>query len=104
MNIEQITSNIKTILELDETEDTLLTVLISKAVNDVIAECNDTFDNGFPTPLESVIEDLVIYRYNRRGSEGFSNERQGEWTITHSNDIPFEILRRLFKYRKMRVL
>jgi hypothetical protein len=107
MNKEAILSNVFTLLGVSD--NVLLPLLVDKAEKDIKVFCNDKFkdENGediFPEELESALEDLVVYRYNRRGAEGFKSEGQGDKNTSYSDDIPVDIKNRLYRYRKMRVI
>lgn len=115
MDKAQILSNIKLLLGITSTEtNDLLNLLINRTEQNIKVFCNndfmeDTDDDGvkdtyiFPTELESTLEDLVVYKYNRLGAEGLDREKLGSREVQFSNDIPKDIQLRLYPYRKMRV-
>lgn len=90
------------------TDDALFNLLINKAEKDIKVFCNDEFKDedgtdAFPENLESALEDLVVYRYNRRSTEGMKSENQGDRSASFTDDIPVDIKNRLYRYRKLRV-
>jgi len=105
---EQILSNVKLLSGyIDGSKDTLLSLLIDKAEKDIKVFCNNDFmvegEYQFPEPLESVLEDLVLFRFNRLYSEGYSSETLGSRSVTFTDGLPKEIKMRLYPYRLMRV-
>ncbi len=107
MDKEAVLDNIKTLLGVNDTsKDKLFNLLISKAESDISVFCNNSFfvedEYVFPKALESVLEDLVIYRYGRLGSEAYQSETLGGKSVTYNTDIPQDIKTRLYPYRLMR--
>jgi len=105
---ETVLSNVRMLLGLTTNDkDSLISLLIDKAEQDIKVFCNNSFEvNGeyqFPDELQSVLEDIVIYRYQRLGAEAFQQESMGNKSVTYTTDIPNDIKARLYPFRKMRV-
>lgn len=93
--------NIKTLLGidlLDTSKDTLLNLLIDRATEFVKDYCNIDDTTG----LETIIEELVILRYNKLSYEGKKGESLGSYSVTFEDDIPVDVKKRLNRYRKVR--
>lgn len=92
----------------DDVEDILLNRYIEKAYDDLVLYLNNDFtdEDGnslYPREMDSVIEDMVIYRYRNRGTEGKTHESIGNYSYSKSNnDIPPEIKKRIIRFRKVR--
>lgn len=105
---ELLLGNIKLMLGIADNErDSLIYMLIGKAEKDIKMFCNRSFseEDGdyFPEELESVVEDLVLYRLNRIGAEGVKSETLGSRSVTFTDGLPDDIKVRLYPYRRMRV-
>lgn len=90
-------------------EDLILNRYIEKAYDDLVLYLNNNFEdekgnNIYPKELDSVIEDLVIYRYRNRGTEGKVQESIGDYSYTkaQNTDIPADIKKRIIRFRKVR--
>ena len=93
----------------DDMEDILLNRYIEKAYDDLVLYLNNDFTDKdgnslYPREMDSVIEDMVIYRYRNRGTEGKTHESIGNYSYTKAsnNDIPPEIKKRITRFRKVR--
>lgn len=104
--MSSLLKEIKLLLRITENEeDTLLKRLIENALEWVEVECNLTeIDiDDLPRGLKAVIVDMVIFRYTVLGKEGISSENIVELSYTYGEDYPEYILRRLKRFRKLRV-
>lgn len=96
--------NIKTLLDIDlqdTSKDAKLSLYITKATRSVLTYCNIT---ELPTELESVVEDIVIIKYNRSGSEGLKSESVGPLTSNFDDIISGTIKVELDNYKKIKVI
>ena len=75
-------------------EDALLEILISQAEDD--AKAITKRDRLFG--LDSVIERMVVYLYNRRGSEGLSKESYTGASYEYTEGYPQDIMDALGRY------
>lgn len=92
--------NIKTLLGLtDESKDELLNVLIGGAIEDAI---NYTQDENIEEKASATIERMVIYNYNRMGTEGLNSESYSGVSYNYDNDYPESIMRGLRAVRKVK--
>ena len=94
-------NTIKTLLGLeDDTEDSLIQVLISSAINEALNYCH--IDDFIPE-LEATIIDMVIFKYNRlkAKADGVDSESYSGVSMSYSKDYPEAILRQLKAYRKV---
>ncbi len=89
--------NIKTLLGLtDNSKDQILQLLINLATDDAISKtgCSDEKE------LQSVITEMVIYKYNRLGTEGLNSESYSGISYNYSSDYPESILSALSAIKK----
>ena len=81
----------------DNTKDDLLTLLIEQAVEEAIVythnECVDE--------LNSSIIQMVVYKYNRIGTEGVDSEGYSGVSFQYTSDYPENIMRGLRAKRKV---
>lgn len=90
--------DIKLLLGITSTDkDELLELLINQAENDamVFTKRDDV------SMLESTINQMVIYNYNRLGTEGLDSEGYSGVSFSYSADYPESILRSLRAKRKI---
>lgn len=84
----------------DESKDDLLTILIETAIDEALAythrDCVDELDT-------SIIQ-MVVYKYNRIGTEGVDSENYSGVNFNYSADYPESIMRGLRSKRKVVVL
>lgn len=84
----------------DESKDNLLTILIETAIDEALAythrDCVDELDT-------SIIQ-MVVYKYNRIGTEGVDSENYSGVSFNYSADYPESIMRGLRSKRKVVVL
>ena len=81
--------DIKTLLGLNSDEkDEVIQLLVNLATDDAVAKtgCNDILY------LQSVITEMVIYKYNRLGTEGLESENYSGITYKYESDYPESIL------------
>lgn len=83
----------------DTSKDNLLTVLIESASNEAL---NYTHNDDLQS-LEHCICSMVVYQYNRLGTEGVDSEDYSGVSFNYSTDYPENIIRQLKAYRKLRV-
>ena len=81
----------------DNTKDDLLTLLIEQAVEEAIVythnECVDE--------LNTSIIQMVVYKYNRIGTEGVDSEGYSGVSFQYTSDYPENITRGLRAKRKV---
>lgn len=81
----------------DNTKDDLLTLLIEQAVEEAIVythnECVDE--------LNTSIIQMVVYKYNRIGTEGVDSEGYSGVSFQYTSDYPDNIMRGLRAKRKV---
>lgn len=81
----------------DNTKDNLLTLLIEQAVEEAIVythnECVDE--------LNTSIIQMVVYKYNRIGTEGVDSEGYSGVSFQYTSDYPENIMRGLRAKRKV---
>lgn len=94
--------NIKLLLGLtdDDSKDEILMILIQRAIN----EAKNYTHNDSIVDYENVIDDMVIFQFNRLGTEGISAESYSGVTFNYSADYPESILRQLRSHRKVMVI
>lgn len=81
----------------DDTKDDLLTLLIEQAIEEALNYTHqDSIDN-----LSSTIISMVVYKYNRLGTEGLDSEGYSGVSFGYSTDYPESIMRTLKSQRKL---
>lgn len=89
---------IKLLLNITGTDkDDLLALLIDKCTDQVIAYTHNPDSVPF---LEGTICDMVVYTYNRLGTEGLNSENYSGLSFSYTADYPESILRSLRAKRK----
>ena len=90
--------NIKLLLGISSTEkDALLLLLIQQAED----EAKDFTHREDVCELQSTIEKMVVYNYNRLGTEGLNSESYSGVSYNYTTDYPEQILKMLKRYRKI---
>lgn len=93
--------NVKLLLGITSADkDELLELLISQAT----AEAKQMTQNDDTQALKVVITKMVIYNYNRLGTEGLNSESYSGVSYSYSADYPESLLREISAYRKLRIL
>ena len=91
---------VKLLLGITSTEkDELLLFLIEKASDEAR---NITHRNDIEG-LENVICDMVVYNYNRIGTEGLKKETYSGVTYEYTDEYPSFIYKQLIGFRKIMV-
>ena len=86
----------------DNSQDPLINALISSYTQQVL---NMTNLDVLPVELYPVIQDLVIQRYNKLGSEGMKQENRGAVAQYFSDEeFTSAIKKQIAKFKKVRVL
>lgn len=80
----------------DSSKDELIEVLIDGAVEDAVAITGNKY---IQDELPNTIVKMVVYNYNRLGTEGLENESYSGVTYNYSNGYPQDILNTLNKKR-----
>ena len=81
----------------DDTKDDLLTLLIEQATEEAITYTHQ--DNA--EDLNTAISKMVVYNYNRIGTEGLDSESYTGASYSYSTDYPDAIMRILKSKRKI---
>ena len=93
---------IKTLLNItDDSQDNLLNLLIALCSDEAMAYCN--LNHSIPE-LETPIIYMVVERYNKIGSEGLDNINTNGITENYIINYSDNILNKLKRYRKMKVI
>ena len=90
--------DIKLLLGITSTDkDKLIKLLINLATEDArtISRRQDVSE------LEGIITQMVVFNYNRLGTEGLDSETYSGVSYSYSADYPENILRALKRYRKL---
>ena len=81
----------------DDTKGDLLTLLIEQAIEEALNYTHqDSIEN-----LRSTIISMVVYKYNRLGTEGLDSEGYSGVSFGYSSDYPDSIMRALKSQRKL---
>lgn len=101
MDINNIISRVKTLLKIDNNDiDNLLTELVNIIIDYVKLYLNTT---DISNVSDSVIVEMVISRYNKLGSEGYSKEVVDKLSVDYK-DLIEEYSPILNRYRKLKTL
>lgn len=94
--------NIKLLLNIqDNSKDNLLNYLISNVKQKILTYTNQT--EILPS-MEYIVDELVILRYNKLGSEGLQSESYSGISQTFNQDIPSDIKSQLNQFRRLKTL
>lgn len=92
---------IKTLLGItDSSKDNLLSLLLYSAID----EAKEYTHRDEVDMLETTIIKMVVFQYNRLGTEGLDSENYSGTTFNYSTDYPENIMRSLRAKRKVRVV
>ena len=80
----------------DASKDELIEVLIDGAVEDAVAITGNKY---IQDELPNTIVKMVVYNYNRLGTEGLENESYSGITYNYSDGYPQDILNTLNQKR-----
>lgn len=95
-------NDIKELLAITNSEkDYLLTLLIEQATQEALKY---THREQITQSLAAAIVKMVVYNYNRLGSEGVDSENYSGVGFSYSADYPASIIRLLTANRKLRTL
>lgn len=90
-----IIDNVKILLGLTGNDkDALLNILITQAEDDALAITRREDLTG----MDSVIERMVVYLYNRLGTEGLNSESYSGASYNYKDGYPDDILKALDNY------
>ena len=93
-------NNIKLLLGItDSSKDELLNLLIEQSQEEAVNYTN----NEDIASLKNAILSMVVFKYNRLGSEGVDRESYSGVTFDYSSDYPDSIIRELKAHRRMGV-
>ena len=93
--------DVKALLGIEGTDkDRILQLLITQAID----EAKDFTHREDIYPLQSTIEKMVIFNYNKMGVEGLDSESYSGQSYHYYADYPESIMRTLKRYRKLIVL
>ncbi|MBP1935099.1 phage head-tail connector protein [Ammoniphilus resinae] len=96
--------NVKILLELDLLEskqDNLLNLYIQRSTDFILNYCNLT---EVPVSLNSVLEDIVVFRYRNKGIENLKSETLGSHSASFLDGLPSDIMQQLNTHRRVRVI
>lgn len=94
--------NIKLLLNImDNSKDNLLGYLISNVKQKILSYTNQT---EILPQMEYLVEELVVLRYNKLGSEGLQSESFSGVSQTFNQDIPQDIKSQLNQFRRLKTL
>ena len=94
--------NIKLLLNIqDNSKDNLLNYLISNIKQKILSYTNQI---EILPQMEYIVEELVVLRYNKLGSEGLQSESFSGISQTFNQDIPQDIKSQLNQFRRLKTL
>lgn len=85
----------------DESKDALLGELIDKAEEFIVNYTNNPNCSQY---LQGTKIAMVIYDYNRLGTEGLTSENYSGVAFSYTESYPADIKDQLKKYRKVKVI
>ena len=88
---------------LQDAADRLLEDMIRDCMEEIRDVLNYAEGEDIPAGLAGVVKDLVCLRYNRDGLQGIQSESQSSGgSTTYLQDIPADMKRRIYRYRRLR--
>lgn len=88
---------VKTLLGItDDSKDNILSLLIEQATEEALTY---THQNSIDNLLTAIVR-MVVYNYNRIGTEGVDTEEYSGVSFAYSSDYPDNIMRLLRAQRK----
>lgn len=88
---------VKTLLGItDDSKDNILSLLIEQATEEALTY---THQNSIDNLLTAIVR-MVVYNYNRNGTEGVDTEGYSGVSFAYSSDYPDNIMRLLRAQRK----
>ena len=99
-----ILQRVKTLLglaTLDISKDAILNILIEDSTQEFL-----NYTNCVTAPLtaDTTISQMVIYKYNRQGSEGLASTSYSGISESYLTDYPDNLIKQMNKYRRLKVL
>lgn len=89
---------VKTLLGItDDSKDNILSLLIEQATEEALTY---THQNSIDNLLTAIVR-MVVYNYNRIGTEGVDTEEYSGVSFAYSSDYPDNIMRLLRAQRKV---
>ena len=85
----------------DDSKDALLNELIERAEEFIL---NYTNNEGCLESLGGTESQMVVYDYNRLGTEGLTSENYSGVSFGYTADYPDDIMKQLKKFRKVKVI
>ena len=85
----------------DDSKDDLLALYIEQAQQEFMDYCRR---DDIPTAANQVIIDLVVLRYNRQGTEGYSGQSFSGVREDYLEGYPKAIEAAMGRYRKVKLL
>ncbi|MDC4242535.1 phage head-tail connector protein [Clostridium tertium] len=82
--------------------ETLLIDFITDAIQDVKIFINYSDNEILPNGCKTIVKDLVVIKCNKLGSEGIASESHEGTSESYESDIPQEIKKKLYRYRRLR--
>lgn len=83
----------------DTSKDELLQILIDNAISEATSY---TYNDNI-ADMVNCICNMVVYNFNRIGTEGLSSESYNNVEFSYTSDYPENIMRQLKAHRKLRV-
>ena len=83
-------------LSLSNVSDDTLSVLIAQSKSEICNYLNTSYD----TKYDYLCIDMVIYRYNRLGSEGMTAQSYSGASETYLSEYPDYVIRQLNSFKK----
>ncbi|MCK0470888.1 phage head-tail connector protein [Halalkalibacter sp. APA_J-10(15)] len=96
--------NLQLLLDLKEATDEeiqLLYLYIESAQDFIYDYCNVT---EIPPTLRTVVNEMVVFLYRSRGVENVYSESEGSLSENYITEYPQNIMNRLNRHRKIRVI
>ena len=100
MQYEKLISKISILIGRDDKTE-LLELLIENATEEILNYCNL---EEYNTKLDSLICKIVVYNYNRLGTEGLNSTSYSELRENYTDGYGEDIVRMLNKNRRLKTL
>lgn len=89
---------------IDDSQDALLNLYITRSTDFILNYCNIADVTSIPATLNSVLEDIVVLKYQKKGTEGLTAEALGAHSVSFLDGLPADLTSQLNQHRRVRVI
>lgn len=105
LRFDPLTWRVRERLGVEGFDNRLLWILRRAVVNFIVSYCNiQEWTDEIEEAMECPIEEMIVWKYNRIGTEGLTNESYSGVSYAYENDYPEWIMKMLRPYRRIRTI